>query len=434
MLNEIIKHLVENEHCYGSSINMTPSENVLSPLARLPYTLDIYSRYFLDDLRLFGRWFFPSGEAVGNIEREILLPLLLNKAHASFANVRPISGINCMTLLLAALTKPDDTILTVPMAAGGHASTSVVAKRFGLHVKDLPFVNVHDIDLERFGNILKQDKPALVYLDQSTFLFPVNCAPLRVLVDEISPTTLIHFDSSHLNGLILAENILNPLDHGAHIFGGSTHKTLPGPHKGFLATNDEKLASLIQNASDHFVSHHHMADVASLAITLIEMDQCGGSVYAQRVRDNAKLFASTLVDLGVECVAQDRGYTDCHQIWVVPPSSESISTLVDRLKRCHIIANSFNELPGVGQPAFRLSSAEVTRLGATENEIVVLAEVFAGVISNTTPEANLKKRVAELCDVLDRPRYCFQLEDIQGLAELTPEIKQLCCSLFTVKK
>src|SRR5690349_6191498 len=100
------------------AIHLTASENVLSPLARLPFGMDLHARYFLDDLRLFGTWCFPAGAEPGAIEQEILTPVLAELAGASHVNVRPISGINCMTIALAALTSPGQTLLSVPVASG----------------------------------------------------------------------------------------------------------------------------------------------------------------------------------------------------------------------------------------------------------------------------------------------------------------------------
>ena len=50
---------------------------------------------------------------------------------------------------------------------------------------------------------------------------------------------IIHYDSSHTNELSLADAMFNPLENGAHFFGGSTHQILVGPHKAFFTLNDE---------------------------------------------------------------------------------------------------------------------------------------------------------------------------------------------------
>lgn len=211
-----------------------------------------------------------SGKDLGTIEQEYLYPLLKEAAQAQYVTTKPISGINCMTIALSALSKPGDTIYTVPITVGGHVSTLHVAEGLGLTVKHIPFLNPYDINYEELETCLIKDNPAIVYIDQSTFLFPIDPYPIRQIINKNNLRSYIHYDSSHINGFILTHVMDNPLERGAHCFGGSTHKTLPGPHKGFLATNNQELYIKIQNKSDHFVSHSHMARSISLAITLLE--------------------------------------------------------------------------------------------------------------------------------------------------------------------
>lgn len=225
-LPALLDRLRVHEHRACSAFNLTPSENRLSPLAQLPFRLDAYSRYFLDDMRLFGQWCFPAGRQLGAIERDVLHPLLKTFAKSEFVNVRPISGINCMTIVLAALVRPGDNVLVIPASAGGHVSTRHVATRLGVAAFDIPFVSPFEIDYPGLEAVLAQHRIRLVYLDQSTQLVPLDTKPLRDMVDAVSPSTLIHYDSSHVNGLIFGAALPNPLERGAHTFGGSTHKTL----------------------------------------------------------------------------------------------------------------------------------------------------------------------------------------------------------------
>ncbi|PQQ36105.1 hypothetical protein C6H68_21275 [Photorhabdus luminescens] len=239
--NRIIGKILAINDRSTSTISLVPSENILSPLARVPYLLDIQARYHLDDLRLFGERCFPSGIDVEEIENDILIPTLSTLSKGQYISVRPISGLNAMTIGISALTSPGDTVLSIPMSYGGHASTSHVIKCLGLKYVALEFSDVDRLDLEKLENCLKELKPRLIYIDQSTFLVPLDPLPIREIVDRVSPGTMIFFDTSHINGLILGESLANPLERGADVFGGSTHKTLPGPQKGFLATNQEML-------------------------------------------------------------------------------------------------------------------------------------------------------------------------------------------------
>lgn len=411
--SELLDRLKAHEHHASHAFNLTPSENRLSPLAQLPFTLDAYSRYFLDDMRLFGHWCFPAGRHLGAIEREILHPLLKTFAKSEFVNVRPISGINCMTIVLAALIRPGDKVLVVPASAGGHVSTRHVAARLGACVLDIPFIDPFEIDRAALGTILSQHPIRLIYLDQSTQLAPLDPQPIRDLVDAVSPGTLIHYDSSHVNGLIFGGALPNPLEHGADMFGGSTHKTLPGPHKGFIATNSPELAAAIESVTDHFVSQHKMAEVISLAITLIEFRDCGGDVYARQTIENARAFADEAAQHGMHVARHGSAFTDCHQVWIEADRSVNVATQCYRLDQAGILANNFPGLPGIARPAFRLSTAELSRLGATAQDVRQLARAFVGA---TRGDARAAVAVQALRLRLNEVRYCHGVAEAQRLA------------------
>lgn len=415
-IEKLVELLGEHERISSSGIHLTASENTLSPLCRMPFVLDVYSRYFLDDLRLFGAWWFNGGRTLGRIEQEVLLPVLTDLCGAEYVNVRPLSGLSCMTAAMAALCKPGDAVLTIPGSAGGHASTPVVLRRLGATPVELSFRGAFDLDLDEISRQLRTLKPSLVYIDQSTQLFPLDPQPLRDLIQEVSPTTRIHYDSSHTNGLILAGVLPNPLDRGADSFGGSTHKTLPGPHKGFLATRDKELADKFRDATDHFVSHHHMASVISLAVALLELRDCGGQEYAAQTITNARLFARTAA-AHLPVAGAARGYTACHQVWVACPDGEDIDEVVERLLRVGLIVNNFRSIPELECPSFRVSLSEVTRLGAREAEARLLAELFVDTVMNRRSESNLRTAVMQLRAALGEPKYCFAPGDLRGSRE-----------------
>ncbi|CAN7653930.1 hypothetical protein LJR230_004910 [Trinickia sp. LjRoot230] len=413
MLSALLNRLQVHQRNALEGFNLTPSENRLSPLATLPFTLDPHSRYFQDDLRLFGQWCFPAGRQLGAIEREILHPLLKQFTRSRFINVRPISGINCTTIVLAALAKPGDRILTVPIGAGGHANTRQVATRLGAQPLDIPFLNAFDIDEAALTALLRREKIRLIYLDQSTLLFPIDPKPIRDIVDAVSPDTLIHYDSSQVNGLIFGSVLPNPLERGADSFGGSTHKTLPGPHKSFIATHSPQLARAIEATSDHFVSQHTMAGVVSLAITLLEFRDCGGDIYARRTVENAQAFADELAASGLHVAARGDAFTACHQVWVAAEPSTSAAAQSYRLEQAGILANPFPSLPTVRTSAFRLSAAAFTRMGGTSAHARQLARMFALALRGDTPIAD---EVRALRRELNAVRYCYDAANAQALA------------------
>jgi glycine hydroxymethyltransferase len=429
-VERLLEGLVNHERSSSVQLNLIPSENVLSPLARLPFVLDLHTRYFLNDFQRFGKWYFPAGKPIGELEAEILLPLLQEFTRAEYVNVRPISGMNCMLIAVSALAKPGDTVFSLPFSNGGHASTPEVLNSLGLHFHPISFENAFNIDLEKLRKDLTEQKPALVYIDQSTFLFPIDLQPIRQIINEVSPETWLHYDSSHTNGLIFGGVLPNPLDQGADCFGGSTHKTLPGPHKGFLATRNSIVAKKIDQCADHLVSHHHSSSSWSLAITLLEMKYCDGAEYAKNTILNTQILAKTLYDGGFFVAAADQGFTACHQIWVHPSDGEMpIEDYLKLLTELGVMTNLFDGLPGISQPAFRLSLSEATRLGATAEDAKEIGLLLIEALKKSRIDSDLLQRVKKLTTRLSKPHYCFQLKDVEKTLSSSGKLTDLMKTL-----
>lgn len=424
-IQRLLALLARQEDHGRRSLSFTPPENVLSPLARVPFVLDLYGRYFFDHMTQFGSWSFFGALDAGAIEQEVLLPLLREMTTATFVDVRPLSGLHCMTIALAALCVPGDTVLTVPVANGGHICTASLAERLGMTVKELPMASLHDPDFDRITADIRELQPAAIYVDQSTQLFPIDPAPLREIIDRWSPATRLHYDTSHLTGLVLTGAMFNPLARGAHSIGGSTHKTLPGPHKGFLATNDDTLAGRFADMASTFVSHHHIADVVSLAVTLVELRHCNGDEYARRVISNARAFATGMQCRGADVAGADRGFTACHQVWVGIPAGEDPVAVAVRLVDAGVVVNKIDGLPGLDGTGLRFSLAEFTRMGAHDADVHDLVAVVADAIVDAASSHDLALRTQALRRRLRRPCYCYEAS---ALAEMGApnEIVDLC--------
>ncbi len=413
-LKNLLDHLADHERHARASISFVPSENTLTPISRLPFILDNYSRYHFDYEPM--SLAFRGDRGIDKIKEEILVPLLQELTKAKYINLKGISGMNCLTIVLAALADIGDTVITVPANRGGHPSTPTIAKRLGIRLLDMPMLSPHDLDLDALETLIKEERPRLIYIDQSTFLFPLDPAPIRWLVDRHSPSTLIHFDSSHLNGLVLGGACWNPLDRGADSFGGSTHKTLPGPHKAFLASRQKDIMERINDKMVHFVSHVHVAGTVSLALVLLEMRHCGGVDYAKTTVENAREFAHLLHRHERLNVAEaERGFTDCHQLWVTPKLDGDPWEMGDRLYCCGLWVNNFDALPGINAHTFRLSMSEATKLGLKKDEVKELADIFIQGLDSSIPESEVARQVKALRQRHPRPVYGFTEEQLGAI-------------------
>jgi len=427
-IKDILLKLSAHENRAIRSFNLTPSENVLSPLAKLPLVADIYSRYFFEHLDLHGFWMFYGGIEAGEVQSSVLEPMLRRLTGARYVDTRPLSGLNCMTVVISGLCPPGGTMLTVPLESGGHMSTQQISKRLGVEAVPMP-MHVHEVDLEGFERALRRRRIDVVYLDQSTQLFPIDPAPLRRIIDAVSPGTVLHCDTSHTNGLVLGSALPNPLERGAHTFGGSTHKTLPGPHKGFVATNDAQLAERIGGAAYDLISHHQVAASISLAITLDEFEHKDGSGYARRICTNALALARTLADEGLPVGGEGRGWTRCHQVWAAASPGVDPHAAAAELYAAGLMVNILPGLPSIPGIAFRFSTSELTRLGADEDDVAALGSVLAQALKGNSVSTLGRATIQGLRAKLSRPRYCYDLHEIETM-DLPSPLEALARAIY----
>jgi glycine hydroxymethyltransferase len=309
-------------------------------------------------------------------------------------------------------------VLTVSPEQGGHYATAALAARLGLTTCHIGGPDAHTIDYDGIGATLREQRPGLVYVDQSNCLFPLDVQKLVQVTRGVAPDTLIHVDVSHWLGLVLGGVFPNPLALGADSFGGSTHKTFPGPQKAVVATNREDLNAKIYQAQYEMISSHHFATALSLGIALLEFKECGGAEYAANVVRNTKELGRHLHQRGVAVEAADRGFSCGHQLWI-RTSTNGVDAFEasERLYRAGIRVNAFPNLPGIPEPVIRIGANEATYHGLREHDMDELADVFASAVLDRGPAAGLAPRVAALRARYNRP-YGFPSNDPRLLSRI----------------
>jgi len=411
-LNKTFSILAEHELRYRSCFNLVPSENIISPMSRQAFLSDSFNRYFFDEKDVFEVWTFQGGSIVGRIQKEVLFEILRKVGRAKYVDVRSISGLTGMTLALAAFGgEPGQVVYSVPPSLGGHPDTGYVGKKFGYVMKELPFANCFDLDLERLHSMIRTSSPSMVYLDHATSLFPLDLDnAIKVIRDATRERVHVHVDSSHVNGLIWGEVFGNPLDAGADSYGGSTHKTFPGPHKAVLFTNSSDLSEKLTLTAVNMISHHHMSDVVALTISLIEFVECGGRDYVKQTCKNAKAFATALHSRDFDVQGAERGFTANHQVWIDSSNLGDAYIISSRLFEAGFTVNAFNPIPTIGKPGIRMGLNEVTKLGLKEDSMETMAELFKRLLLDGESAEKIKDKVAGMRHGLT-PQYCFsQLE------------------------
>ncbi len=388
---DLVSLLAEHHEASSSRIHLIPSENSLSLAAHAPYVTDALYRYSFTP-ETGSNWSWPGTDDFAAIERH-MTRRLGELYDARLVDVRPISGINCMTLILAALAKRTETVFSIGAADGGHALTRIIGGSLGLDVRALPYDPTQfAVDVDELTRITRGvDRPVL-YLDQFMCLFPHD---LRAIRTAVGPDAVIHYDGSHVMGLIAGGQFQDPLREGADSLAGSTHKSFPGPHKAVILTNDNDLFGEYSEMSNAFVSHRHTADVIALAIATEELYETGAA-YAKATVENAQYLSEQLADRGLNVSGAALGYTRSHQLWIDPEPYLAAEQASRALFEAGVVVNAV-EVPylptGMG---LRLGVQEVTRLGMTMGHMSALAELITGVVRGTGTAARNRALLDDL--------------------------------------
>lgn len=384
-----IKRLVDlirkhDEWRENKTINLIPSENVMSPEVRAFLSAKIAGRYTARDSFYRGTKFIDEIETLGTeIAKRVF--------KAKYADLRMISGHIADLTFISAYVKPKEIIMCIDPKDGGYPGISKEAlpKLLSIKVKYLPFNrNNYTIDVNKSIDHIYKIKPKAIILGSSLILYPHPVKEISSVAKELG--AVVGYDGSHVLGLIAGHVFQDPLREGAIALFGSTHKTFFGPQGGIILANEqEPLASIVHPS---IVDNAHWNRIAALTMALLEIEKFG-EAYAKQVIKNAKALAKSLVERRMPVRGPKDVYTESHQVLLAPKPYQQNKELALKLEEANIIVDN----------GIRLGVNEVTRRGMKESEMDKIAEFIERVFNGEDP-----KKVA-----IDVSRLRTEFSDIE---------------------
>lgn len=362
-MTEDIESLVKkHEDLREKGINLIASENFISKKVRDILSSDLAGRYHAD---------FYGGSKYSQEIVERTKELAEELFDVKHAFVKPVSGNLCDLNALLSLTGPYDKVVMMDFEDGGYPLS---LEKFDRKRVSLPtYEDSFEIDIEEAQQIIDKEDPKLTILGSSyiPFLHPVHEIS-ETLEDCIEEHHLV-FDGSHVLGLIATDTFQDPLDEGADILIGSTHKSFYGPQGGLILTDSDHHAELISDYLDvdletgiGLVDNPHVNRIAALGAAIEEI--LDDEDYGKRIVKNAKELAKSLDDLGVPVKFKENDYTESHQIFLDLDDEESYELCKELEKE-----NIFIDIGG------RMGVAEVTHRGMNKEDMEEIAQKIAEV-------------------------------------------------------
>jgi len=394
MIDEIMSLVEKHERWRGrESINLIPSENLMSPAVRALLSADFGHRYTSPDGFYMGTRFINDVEQQG-------VELAKDVFNSDTAELRPLSGHVADLTFLACFANPNDKVVCVSPADGGYPGISKhgISNFLRLKILSFPFSKTErNIKAGEAEDFLLREKPRVIVFGASLFLFPHPVRQLARAAKEVEAH--VGYDGSHVLGLIAGKQFQDPLREGAYTLFGSTHKSFFGPQGGIILA-DEAHGEVIQKRIRHvFVDNAHWNRIAALSLTLAEMKEFGRS-YARQVIQNAQVLAKALAEKGFPIACPSLGYTKSHQVFLDfgGYKSEKGRAAAKKLEKANIIVDS-----GV-----RLGVCEATRRGMRKEEILRIADFIDRAFRKGEKPNEVKKDVIKFMKDFQETHYCFK--------------------------
>ena len=404
-----IRELVRLEEAEDrDTIHLTSNETVLSPLAQSLMASPLGNRYLLEHVdmrqdspsRLNG-FIYKGLDRVNAIERAAM-DVCKDLFAADFAEFRCLSGLHALQTTMAALTRPGDCIMRFGLADGGHFATETVIKVLGRTSCTYAFDRDNlTIDLQRTAEVVRREKPALLYLDAMNYLFPFPVRELRQIVGE----TPIVYDASHTLGLIAGGQFQNPLLEGADILQANTHKTFFGPQKAIILSRNRGLMERVSyHLSQGLVSSQHTASLLALCVALHEMQEWGRP-YAQKIIENAQLLAEAMAARGLPVLRRaDGAATANHHFFLNFTAQQSASHAMEKLLHARLVVH--RGIPFRNVDALRIGVQETTRRGYSQADYAQIADWTADILLQQRPPADVAPLATAMARRHEQVLYC----------------------------
>ncbi|WP_336077195.1 serine hydroxymethyltransferase [Paenibacillus sp. 203] len=280
---------------------------------------------------------YPGARYYGGCEYvDLVEKLAIHRAKELFGaehvNVQPHSGAQANMAVYFASVKPGDTILGMNLSHGGHL-THGSPVNFSGEIYNFVSYGVDQkterIDFDQVRKLAHKHRPRMIVVGASAYPRVIEFEIFAQIANEVGALVLV--DMAHIAGIVAAGLHPNPVPN-AHFVTTTTHKTLRGPRGGMIMCR-EPWAQVIDKAIfPGTQGGPFMHVIAAKAVALGEAMQQDFVTYIEKVLDNAKVLADSLINEGLSVVT---GGTDNHIVLVdlrtIGMTGQEAQTILDNL-------------------------------------------------------------------------------------------------------
>tara|TARA_R110002049_G_scaffold13509_3_gene58772 strand:+ start:127573 stop:128829 length:1257 start_codon:yes stop_codon:yes gene_type:complete len=347
--------------------------------------------------------YYGGCEHVDTVE-QLAIDRLKKLYGAAYANVQPHSGSQANAAVFLALLEPNDTVLGMSLAHGGHLTHGSHVNFSGKQFNAVQYglnTETGEVDYDEVEKLAKEHKPKMIIAGFSAYSRVMDWQRFRDIADSVGAYFLV--DMAHVSGLVATGLYPNPVPI-ADVVTSTTHKTLRGPRGGIIIAreNDEITKKLNSAVFPGMQGGPLMHVIAAKAVAFKEALEPEFKAYQQQVVKNAQTMATQFQSRGYDIVS---GGTDDHLMLVDLIKKGITGKAADAaLGNANITVNK-NTVPNDPQSPFvtsgiRVGSPAITTRGFKEAECVDLVNWMCDVMDDLENEEvvnRVKQQVLELC-------------------------------------
>ena len=398
---EAIEHELVRQQ---DQIEMIASENIVSS-AVLQAQGSVLTNKYAEGYS--GRRYYGGCEYVDVVET-LAIERAKKLFNCEFVNVQPHSGAQANQAVFLALLSPNDTVLGMSLASGGHLTHGSAPNLSGKWFNAVQYGVSRQtglIDFNEVRDLAKEHKPKMILAGASAYPRQIDFSKFREIADEVG--ALLMVDMAHISGLVATGLHPSPVPY-ADIVTSTTHKTLRAGRGGIILTNNVELGKKINSAVfPGLQGGPLMHAIAGKAVGFKEALEPEFKTYIQSVIDNAIRLGEVLKERGLDLVSDG---TDTHLVLVdLRPKGLTGNITEVSLEAAGITCNKNGvpfdpEKPMVTSGVRLGTPAGTTRgFGLTEFEQVghIIGDVLDGLASNksdnSVAEKQARAQILELC-------------------------------------
>ncbi|MET1248658.1 serine hydroxymethyltransferase [Sporolactobacillus sp. STCC-11] len=316
-------------------------------------------------------------------------------------NVQPHSGAQANMAVYETILKPGDTVLGMKLAHGGHLTHGSPVNFSGQLYNFVDYGVTKDtqtIDYDEVAKQAQEHKPKLIVAGASAYPRIIDFKKFREIADSVGAYLMV--DMAHIAGLVAAGLHPSPVPY-ADFVTTTTHKTLRGPRGGMIICKEEFAKKLDKSIFPGIQGGPLMHIIAAKAVALGEALKPEFKDYAAQIIANAKAFATTLQEQGINLVS---GGTDNHLVLADMRNLGITGKKAEAVLDAIGITTNKNAIPFDPEKPFvtsgvRMGTPAVTTRGFKEADMSETASIIAFALKDPDNDETLdqaSKRVDKL--------------------------------------